>query len=73
MTPRVILTVNEILTATHVGGHYHDLPVNGGFIRVFRADFPRVLEAAWDPTDPNWFREIDFDSGCPELPRQELR
>lgn len=71
--PQSIPTVDNILTWTHIGRHYHDLPVEDGYIRVYRRDLLPILKATYDPTNPHWFHEIDFDSGHPELPYQELR
>lgn len=69
---RTVPTVQDILYRTHVGGQYHDLPAEGGAIRVSRRDLLPILQSNYDPTDPHWFTEIDFESGCPDLPRQEL-
>jgi hypothetical protein len=36
---------------------------DGGVIRVTRTELQTALEAAYDPTDPNWVAHVEVDEG----------
>ena len=54
-------TVDDILTRTHVGGHWHEWSADGGTIRVTRAELRPALEAAYDPSMPDWPATVEID------------
>jgi hypothetical protein len=54
-------TVDEILTRTHLGGHFHEWGADGGAIRVTRDELRLALEDAYDPTMPDWPSMVEID------------
>jgi|688.fasta_scaffold05431_11 hypothetical protein len=55
-------TVDEILESTAVGNGFHDWGVEGGTVRVSRAQLLPALEAAYDPSMPDWPVMVDIDA-----------
>lgn len=47
-------TVDDMLSRTHIGGHFHEWGAEGGVIRVSRAELRQALENAYDPSMPDW-------------------
>jgi hypothetical protein len=56
-----IPTIDDVLARTHLGGHFHEWGADGGVIRVTRAELRPALEAAYDPTMPNWPAMVEID------------
>jgi hypothetical protein len=56
-----IPTIDDVLARTHLGGHFHEWGADGGVIRVTRAELRLALEAAYDPTTPNWPAMVEID------------
>jgi hypothetical protein len=57
-----IPTVDDVLTSTAIGGGFHDWAVQGGTIRLPEALLRPVLEAAYDPTMPDWPALVEIDA-----------
>lgn len=53
-------TVDDVLARTHLGGHFHKWGTDGGVIRVARAELRPALEAAYDPTLPDWPSTVEL-------------
>ena len=49
-----IPTVDDVLARSHVGGHWHEWGVDGGTIHLTHAELRPALEAAYDPSMPDW-------------------
>lgn len=49
-----IPTVNDVLASTAIVNGFHAWPVQGGTIRLAEAELRPELEAAYDPTMPDW-------------------
>ena len=47
-------TVADVLARTHVGGDWHEWNADGGTIRLTHAELRPALEAAYDPSMPDW-------------------
>ena len=47
-------TVDDVLARTHVGGDWHEWNADGGTIRLTHAELRSALEAAYDPSMPDW-------------------
>jgi hypothetical protein len=56
-----IPTVDNLLDRTHIGGHFHQWGADGGVIRVTRHELRPALEAAYDPTLPDWPAMVEID------------
>ena len=54
-------TVTEILSDTAIGNGYHRWAVEGGSITVTADSLRPALEAAYDPTMPDWTALIGYD------------
>lgn len=54
-------TVDEILSHTHIGCHFHQWGAEGGVITVARAELRQALEAAYDPFMPDWPSMVEID------------
>ena len=59
--PEPVPTIADVLASTHLGDHRHRWSGNGGIIRVTRAELLPALEAAYDPTMPNWPAMVEID------------
>lgn len=55
-------TVGDALSNTSVGNGYHDWPVEGGTIRLSEAGLKPALEAAYDPSAPDWQTLVSLES-----------
>lgn len=55
-----IPTVDDVLARTHAGGHWHEWGADGGVIRITRAELRPALEAAYDPTMPDWPATVEI-------------
>jgi hypothetical protein len=60
--PERALTVDELLDSTAVGGGFHDWATDGAVIRVTAEQLRPALEAAYDPTMPDWPVFVDLDA-----------
>jgi len=60
-----IPTVDDLLTRTHLGSRhaidFHEWGVDGGVIVVAREELRGALEAAYDPTMPDWPAMVKID------------
>jgi hypothetical protein len=56
-----ISTVDDLLDRTHIGGYFHEWGADGGVIRVTRHELRPALEAAYDPTMPDWPAMVEID------------
>lgn len=56
----IVPTVDEMLERTRVGSGLHEWPVEGGTIRVTRAELLPALEAAYDSIMPDWPATVDI-------------
>jgi hypothetical protein len=54
-------TVEEMLESTAVGNGFHDWGVEGGIVRVSKTQLLPALEAAYDPSMPDWPAMVDID------------
>jgi hypothetical protein len=59
--PAFTPTVDDVLARTHIGGHFHEWGADGGVIRVTRDELRPALDAAYDPTMPNWPSMVEID------------
>jgi hypothetical protein len=55
-------TVDEILTRTHLGGHFHEWETDDGVLRVTRDDLRQALEDAYDPEMADWPAMVEIDA-----------
>ena len=53
-------TVDDVLALSHVGGHWHEWYVDGGTIRLTHAELRPALEAAYDPSMPDWLAMVEI-------------
>ena len=53
-------TVGDVLARTHVGGDWHEWNADGGTIRITRAELRPALEAAHDPSMPDWPATVEI-------------
>ena len=53
-------TVDDVLALSHVGGHWHEWYVDGGTIRLTHAELRPALEAAYDPSMPDWPATVEI-------------
>ncbi len=58
---QAIPTVAYMLNATRFSHHIHRWPTEGGLIEVGADELRSELEAAYDPTMPNWSAMVEFD------------
>jgi hypothetical protein len=58
---RPVPTVDDVLASTHLGHHHHRWSADGGVVRVTRAQLRQALEAAYDPSMPNWPAMVEID------------
>lgn len=57
-----IPTVADVLASTHLGGHYHEWGTDsGGSITIARDVLRPALEAAFDPSMPDWPALVEID------------
>ena len=56
-----IPTVDDVLARTHSCWDLHEWGADGGVIRVTRAELRLALEAAYDPTTPNWPAMVEIE------------
>lgn len=56
-----IPTVDEVLDATHTSNGFHDFAVEGGSITVQTEALRKVLEAAYDSSNPDWVALVSED------------
>jgi hypothetical protein len=55
-------TVTDLLQSTNIGSCLHLWRTEGGAIVVTRAKLCEALEAAYDPTMPNWPAMVEIDA-----------
>ena len=53
-------TVGDVLARTHVGGDWHEWNADGGTIRLTHAELRPALEAAYDPSMPDWPATVEI-------------
>ena len=56
-----IPTVDDVLARTHQYWDLHEWGTDGGVIRVTRAELRPALEAAYDPTMPDWPAMVEIE------------
>ena len=55
------LTVDDVLARTVLGNGYHSWGTNGSLITVRSGKLRQALEAAYDPTMPDWPAMVEID------------
>lgn len=58
MTP----TVDDIMSRSHIGNGFHQLPTYGGLLCLPAAELRQALEDAYDPLMPNWPSMVELES-----------